>query len=99
MKAVAIILFCGGLRCADLISILCNDLKFDEITGYWIKRIVSKQATVVNNKFNVKMHYVQYITNYCNRLRDLKLLNLVCRTNIVLNEMVPLIIPLNQLMF
>jgi len=73
MKAVAVISFSGGLRCADLVSILCNDLEFDGITGYWIKYTVSKQATAVTNKFNVAMNYSQYITNYCNRLRELKI--------------------------
>ena len=72
-KAIAVIAFCEGLRCADLISIICNDLEFDQTTGYWIKYNVSKQATVVINKFNVPMKYANYVTNYCNRLRDLKI--------------------------
>ena len=66
-KAIAVIAFFGGLRCADLVSIVCNDLEFDETTGYWIKYNVSKQIHVVTNKFNIKIKYAQYITNYCNR--------------------------------
>jgi len=72
-KAISVISICGGLRCADLVTITCNDLLFDVTTGYWIKYTVSKQINFITNKFNVPLNYSQYITNYCNRLRELKI--------------------------
>ena len=36
-KAVCTICYCGGLRCADLISLGVNDVEESEGTGFWIR--------------------------------------------------------------
>lgn len=37
IKAASILAYSGGLRCADLISITCEDLEFNSATGYWVR--------------------------------------------------------------
>lgn len=65
IKVAVILGYFGGLRCADLISINCDDCDFNENTGMWVTYTVSKQrGEEIKNKFNIPLHYCQYLENY-----------------------------------
>ena len=58
MKAVVVVGYYGGLRCADLTNICCEDCEFNETTGMWISYKASKQrGEEVKNKFNIPLDY------------------------------------------
>lgn len=69
LKAALVVGYCGGLRCADLVSINCEDCEFNETTGMWIQYNVSKQrGEAVVNKFNVPLEMCSYLETYDNEL-------------------------------
>ena len=71
MKAICVVAFCGGQRCADLVSLETSGLEFNDVTECWVKYVVSKQrGENMVNKFNVPLNYVQYLTQYCDVLKE-----------------------------
>ena len=71
LQMKAMVAFCGGLRCADLVSLETPNLEFNDVTGCWVKYVVSKQrGENMVNKFNVPLNYVQYFTQYCDVLKE-----------------------------
>ena len=65
LKVGIIIAYCGGLRCADLTNINCEDLNFNENTGMWVKYRVSKQrGEVIENQFNIPLDLCEYLQRY-----------------------------------
>lgn len=65
IKAAVVVGFCGGLRCADLVSINSHDCEFNETTGLWITYSVSKQrGEQFNSKFNIPLEFCQYVETY-----------------------------------
>lgn len=69
MKTAVVMCYFGGLRCADLIGINCEDLSFDESTGMWVDYKVSKQiGENVINTFNIPLEYCTYLENYDHQL-------------------------------
>ena len=71
IKAGIVIAFCGGLRCADLLSLMCEDFEFNQLTGMWINYSVSKnRGELIRNKFNVPLEYCSYLQAYDEKLAD-----------------------------
>ena len=71
MKAICVVAFCGGLRCAELVSLETSDLEFNDVTGCLVKCVVSKQCGEnMVNKSKVPLNYVQYLTQYCDVLKE-----------------------------
>ena len=71
IKAAVVLSYFGGLRCADLISITCDDMEFNETTGMWVTYVVSKQkGEQIQNKFNVPLEYCKYIERYDHREKE-----------------------------
>ena len=71
MKAAVVLAYFGGLRCADLVELKCEDLEFNETTGMWVTYAVSKQrgeSTCINNKFNIPLEFCSYLEKYDNAL-------------------------------
>lgn len=71
MKTAVVMCYFGGLRCADLVGIECEDLTFDESTGMWVNYNVSKQlGEKVINSFNIPLEYCTYLENYDHKLHE-----------------------------
>ncbi len=65
MKTAVVLCYFGGLRCADLVNINCDDLSFDETTGMWVRYRVSKQiGESVVKSFNIPLEYCNYLETY-----------------------------------
>ena len=65
MKAGIVIAYFGGLRCADLVALNCEDLEFNETTGMWVTYTVSKQrGESIKNKFNIPLEFCSYLEKY-----------------------------------
>lgn len=68
-KAAIVVGYFGGLRCADLTNIACEDCDFNATTGMWIKYKVSKQrGEEIHNKFNIPLDYCKFLETYDNEL-------------------------------
>lgn len=71
IKAGIVLGFCGGLRCADLISIQNSDFEFNEVSGMWVSYCVSKQrGEEIKNKFNVPLEYCEYLERFDHALHN-----------------------------
>ena len=69
IKAGVVVAYFGGLRCADLVGINCEDLEFNENTGMWVTYTISKQrGESINNKFNIPLQFCSYLETYDNAL-------------------------------
>ena len=65
IKAGIVLAYFGGLRCADLVGLNCEDLDFNESTGMWVSYTISKQrGESIKNKFNVPLQYCSYLETY-----------------------------------
>lgn len=74
VKAGVVLSYFGGLRCADLISITCDDMEFNEETGMWVTYVVSKQkGEEIKNKFNVPLEFCGYLEKYDHALSECKM--------------------------
>lgn len=69
VKVAVILGFYGGLRCADLVSLCCEDLEYNDTCGYWVAYKVSKQkGEIIQNKFNVPPTHCSIVQTYCQKL-------------------------------
>ena len=73
LKAIAVVAFAGGLRCAEVLPINCEDLEHNDLTGFWINYTASKKRREsIVNKFYIPIPYDSYLEAYVKLLDNFK---------------------------
>lgn len=70
VRCISLFGFFGGLRCADMTTIMCEGVEYNSVTGFWVEYTVSKNSKeVVKNKFNVPTSHSVSISKYVDILK------------------------------